>query len=445
MTQMLPPSFKPATGLLDVFVIGGGPAGSTVATLLAMKGRNVGLADKDIHPRFHIGESLLPASMPLFEKLGVKDAIAGIGVAKYAAEFVSQYHGRTETFQFGDALDESQPYSYQVPRADFDHLLLSNAEAKGVAVQQGCKITSAERDAATGIWRIEGSQNGITQQWTCRYVVDASGRETFFGSKNGWKVKNPHHTSAAMYAHYQNVWRPEGQSGGNIQLYWFAHGWFWAIPLINGTTSIGAVCWPYYMKSRKVSVEQFFNDTIAMAPDLAKRLESSTRTSEVTATGNYTYKCSQNRGEGYMLIGDAYGFIDPLFSTGVLLATEAAAAAADDVHQLLENPAQEAALVNAHKVRMDKAMADFTWLIYRMPSPIMRDLMMTPKEKFTHASSLRSKRAVTSLLAGDVFSATRQQMVKHMRVFKLVYFLSCLRQPLRWWRHHQHRKTCLSG
>lgn len=445
MSQILPPKFEAATGLLDVFVIGGGPAGSTAAALLAMQGRKVALADKDIHPRFHIGESLLPCSMPLFARLGVTERVASIGVQKFAAEFVSQYHGRTETFQFGQALDESLPYSYQVPRAQFDELLISNAAERGVAVQQGCKVTSAVRDTATGIWAIKAEQNGVAQQWSARYLIDASGRETFFGGQNGWKMKNPKHTSAALYAHYKDVFRPAGRSGGNIQLYWFNYGWFWAIPLVNGITSIGAVAWPYYMKRRKGTVEQFYLDTIALAPDLAQRLEGATRVSEITATGNFTYTCSHNRGEGYCLIGDAYGFIDPLFSTGVMLAMEAGASAAERVHVLLDEPAKEAMLMDEHKRIFDRAMRDFTWLIYRMPNPIMRDLMMTPDAQLQTRAAMLSKRAVISLLSGDVFSKTTPLMHKHMRTFKAVYYLKCLKQPLRWFRHRKHRSMYLSG
>ncbi len=431
--------------MLDVFVIGGGPAGSTAATLLAMQGRRVALADKDVHPRFHIGESLLPCSMRMFERLGVTERVAKIGIPKYAAEFVSQYHGRTETFQFGQALDESLPFSYQVPRADFDHTLITNAAEKGVEVQQGCKVTSATRDAETGLWQIEATQNDATLQWSARYVIDASGRETFFGGQNGWKVKNPDHTSAALYAHFRDVWRPPGQSGGNIQLYWFAHGWFWAIPLVNGVTSIGAVCWPYYLRKRGVSVEQFFADTIALAPDLKKRLEGSTRCSEITATGNFTYKCRENAGAGYQLIGDAYGFIDPLFSTGVMLAMESAASAAERVNRILDDASQEASLTAEHKRNIDRAMRDFTWLIYRMPNPIMRDLMMTPDDQLMARPAMMSKRAVISLLSGDVFSATTPVMRRHLRTFKIVYFLKCLTQPLRWFKHRKYRSMYLSG
>jgi flavin-dependent dehydrogenase len=445
MTQILPPRFDASRTVADVFIIGGGPAGATAATLLAQHGRSVVLADKDQHPRFHIGESLLPASMRLFQRLGVAERLADIGVAKYAAEFVSQYHGRTETFAFARALDPSQPYSYQVPRAEFDHLLLQNAEEKGAAIHQGTRVQRAERDAATGLWTIDASCNGQARQWQAKFVLDASGRDTFFANQRQWKQKNPDHSSAALYAHYRGAARALGPSGGNIQLYWFAHGWFWAIPLPDGVTSIGAVCWPYYLKSRKVSVERFFADTIALAPDLAARLTGAERCTEITATGNYSYTCSNSHGEGFLLIGDAYSFIDPLFSTGVMLATESAALAADRVHQLLDAPHQARSLLAEHKAKIDQAMADFTWLIYRMPSPIMRDLMMRPDTEIAHPQAVLAKRAVISLLAGDVFSDTTQQMYRYFRTFKLVYWLSCLRQPLRWWRHRQHRKAFLSG
>lgn len=445
MTEINQKAFEAAVETVDVFVIGGGPAGSTAATLLAQQGRRVALADKDVHPRFHIGESLLPASVRMFRRLGVEERVAAIGIPKFAAEFVSQYHGRTETFPFAQAFDEALSYSYQVPRAQFDQVLIENAAEQGVAVRQNTKVTAARRDAATGLWDIEAVEDGLTHRWQARFVIDASGRETFFGGKNGWKVKNPDHTSAALYAHYKNVWRPPGQSGGNIQIYWFGHGWFWAIPLVDGVTSIGAVCWPYYLRSRKGSVEQFFEDTIAMAPDLKQRLEGSTRVSEITATGNFTYKCRENGGDGYMLVGDAYGFIDPLFSTGVMLAMESGASAAERVHRILDTPAEERALVAEHKRTIDRAMRDFTWLVYRMPNPIMRDLMMTPDDQLTAPAARNAKRAVVTLLAGDVFSRTTAEMHRHMRTFKLVYFLHCLAQPVRWWRHRNYRQMYLSG
>jgi flavin-dependent dehydrogenase len=429
----------------DVFIIGGGPAGSTAATLLAMHGRRVTLADKDVHPRFHIGESLLPQSMPLFERLGVLDQVARIGVPKFGADFVSQYHGRTQTFWFAQAFDETLPSSFHVARADFDHVLLSRAAQCGVAVRQGCEVTAATRDPATGAWTLEGREGTRSFRSRARYVIDASGRSTFFADRMGGKLPNPEHTSAAMYTHYTGVPRSSGRDGGNIQLYWFAHGWFWAIPLSGDVTSVGAVCWPRYLKSRNGSIEQFFDDTVALAPDLASRLAHAQRIAGITATGNYSYKCAPAHGPGYVLVGDAHGFVDPLFSTGVLLAMESAASAADRVHRLLDEPAREELLMREHARYVDHAMDQFEWLIRRMPNPIMRDLIMTPDEALTATPAVLSKRAVITLLSGDVFGRSMALLRRHMRTFKLVYYVRCLLQPLRWLRFQRFRRAYLSG
>ncbi|MCC2657794.1 MAG: hypothetical protein K0Q76_2902 [Panacagrimonas sp.] len=429
----------------DVFVIGGGPAGSTVATLLAMQGRRVTLADKDVHPRFHIGESLLPQSVPLFRRLGVLEDIARIGVPKFGADFVSQYHGRTQTFWFARAFDESLPSAFHVARAEFDELLITRAAECGVDVMQGCEVTGAMRDPATGVWTLEARHAGGPRRWRARYVVDASGRDTFFAGRMGWKVANPDHTSAAMFTHYAGVPRSTGPDAGNIQLYWFAHGWFWAIPLAGDITSIGAVCWPQYLKTRTGPIERFFDDTVAMAPDLARRLTGARRVAEITATGNYSYKSSRIGGPGYVLVGDAYGFVDPLFSTGVLLAMEGAASAADRVHRVLDAPALEDELMREHAGYVDQAMEQFIWLINRMPNPIMRDLIMMPDHKIAAPRAVMCKRAVISLLSGDVFGNSLALMREHLRNFKLVYYWHCLTQPLRWLRFQRFRRAFLSG
>jgi flavin-dependent dehydrogenase len=429
----------------DVFVIGGGPAGSTAAALLAMHGRRVTLADKDVHPRFHIGESLLPQSVPLFRRLGVLEEVERIGVPKLGADFVSQYHGRTHTFWFAKAFDESLPSSFHVARAEFDKVLITRAADCGVDVVQGCEVTAATRDDSTGVWTLEGRHAGLPRRWHARYVLDASGRDTFFAGRQGWKVANPDHTSAAMFTHYAGVPRSTGPDAGNIQLYWFAHGWFWAIPLNRDITSIGAVCWPQYLKSRTGPIERFFDDTVSMAPDLARRLEGATRAADITATGNYSYKSSRIGGPGYLLIGDAYGFVDPLFSTGVLLAMESAASAADRVHRLLDTGTLEGELMREHAGYVDQAMQQFEWLIHRMPNPIMRDLIMMPDERIRARRAVMCKRAVISLLSGDVFGNSLALMREHLRNFKLVYYWHCLTQPLRWLRFQRFRRAYLSG
>jgi flavin-dependent dehydrogenase len=319
-----------------VLVVGGGPGGSTIAALLAGRGRRVVLVEKDKHPRFHIGESLLPLNLPLLDQLGVKDQIAKIGMLKYGAEFVSPYHDKPVTFDFADAWDKRYPYSYQVRRSEFDHVLLNNAMAKGATVIEECKITEVDflPDGGT-LARGEG-RDGQNHVWRAKFLVDASGRDTLLANRFGIKKRNTKHNSAAIFGHFANAQRLPGKAEGNISIFWFDHGWFWFIPLHDGTTSVGAVCWPYYMKTRKTDPTTFFMETIALCPAVAERLKDASLTASVTATGNYSYRAKRMTGNGYLMVGDAFAFIDPDFSTGVYLAMNSAFGGADTVETCLD-------------------------------------------------------------------------------------------------------------
>ena len=179
----------------DVLVIGGGPAGTTVAPLLAEMGHKVVLLEKAHHPRFHVGESLLPANLPLFERLGVAAEVKAIGMEKWGAEFVSPQHETSQTFQFGEAWDKSMPHAYQVQRAEFDTILIRNAEKKGVEVHEGCKAKAVEflPENAGAVIRAE-HDDGSQTEWTARFVVDASGRDTFLANRFQIKHRNPKQT-----------------------------------------------------------------------------------------------------------------------------------------------------------------------------------------------------------------------------------------------------------
>ena len=195
----------------DVLVIGGGPAGSTVAPMLARKGYRVVLLEKAHHPRFHIGESLLPANMPLLEKLGVADEVRAIGMEKWGAEFVSPWHGHGQEFRFSEAWDKSMPYAYQVKRADFDLILIRNAAREGAEVIEGCKVGGVDfLPDDQGAIVSATHDDGREQRWKTRFVVDASGRDTFLANRFRIKHRNPRHNSSAMYAHFVGARRNEG-------------------------------------------------------------------------------------------------------------------------------------------------------------------------------------------------------------------------------------------
>ncbi len=256
----------------DVVVIGGGPAGSTIATLLAKKGWHVVLYEKAYHPRFHIGESLLPMNLPILERLGVLDQVAEIGMPKYGAEFNSHERRVTRsTFYFSKAVDKAHPMAYEVKRAEFDHILIRNSVANNVLVYEGCSVKNVDLEGEQKIVQVQNPQ-GKSESCQCRYVVDASGRDTFISKRLGLKQKNPKHNSAAIYSHFRNVVRRSGKDEGNISLYWFKHGWFWMIPLKDGLMSVGAVCYPEYLKQRKSSPNDFLWETIQSCPGVYKRM-----------------------------------------------------------------------------------------------------------------------------------------------------------------------------
>ena len=411
----------------EVLVIGGGPAGSTVSALLAERGRDVVMLEKERHPRFHIGESLLPLNLPLFERLGVAAEIQRIGMLKHGAEFVSPWHRRTVTFDFAGQLDKSYPYAYQVRRSEFDEILFRNAERKGARALEGCKVSAVEftPEGATVSARLE---DGSERSWRTRFVVDASGRDTFLASRMGIKRRNPKHNSAALYGHFTGARRLPGKAEGNITVFWFEHGWFWFIPLSDGATSVGAVCWPYYLKTRETSTEQFLLDTIKLCPALAERLRDATLASPVTATGNYSYVAKRSAGRNYVMLGDAYTFIDPVFSTGVLLAMQSAFSGADTIETCLDHPRRAHAALRRFDASMRRGPGIFSWLIYRVTTPAIRELFMAPSERFGLQASL------VSVLAGDIFGNTpwRARLV----AFQAIYYvksLFMLRQSVAAW------------
>ena len=404
----------------DVVVIGGGPGGSTAAALMAQRGLRVVLLEKDRHPRFHIGESLLPANLPLLEKLGVADAVRAIGMEKWGAEFVSPWHvEKTQTFQFAEAWDKSMPMAYQVRRSEFDSVLIRNAADRGAQVIEGCEVQDVQFLPGGGAVVAAEHEDGAPAAWTARWVVDASGRDTFLAGRFKAKHPNPKHCSAAIFAHYTGARRLDGKAQGNITIFWFEHGWFWFIPLADGATSVGCVVWPYYLKTRDKPLEQFFDDTVAMAPALAARLAGATRVSEVQATGNFSYSCDHTHGPGYLLIGDAYAFIDPVFSSGVMLAMQGGFLAADTVQTCLREPSRAAEALARFDHGIRHGPREFSWFIFRVNHPTMRDLFMRPRNIF------RVKEALLSVLAGDIYGST--PIWASVRALKGIYYLSCLR------------------
>lgn len=417
----------------DVAVVGGGPAGTTAATLLARRGRRVVLFDKDRHPRFHIGESLLPMNLPLFEELGVADEVAAIGMVKPEVEFHSPQHGRVQAFSFADACDPGVPYAYEVRRSEFDKLLLDNARRAGVTVHEGCRV--ADVDVSDDAVRLRGVpvDGGEPIAVEALELVDASGRETLMAGRMGSKRKHPRHASAALYGHFSGVERHPGAREGVISIYWFAHGWFWLIPLRDGVTSVGAVCWPYYLKTRRTDPSRFLLDTIASCPALQQRMQRAELVEPVTATGNYSYLGTTMTAPRVTLVGDAFAFIDPVFSSGVFLGMKSGALAAGMIDGILDDPRRAPALRAGFERTVRRGLRQFSWMIFRMTNPVMRDLIMAPR------NVLGIQSGVISLLAGDVYG--RGRVFARIMMFRAVYYASVAASPLRAWRAWRMRRV----
>jgi flavin-dependent dehydrogenase len=381
----------------DVLVIGGGPAGSTIAALLAARGERVVLVEKDRHPRFHIGESLLPMNVPLFEELGVSEEIARIGMPKYGVEFISPWHNKSVSLDFADAWDKRFPYSFEVRRSEFDHILLKNASAKGASVVEGCRVSSVEFPDGGGVAAMGTGDSGEALRWQAKFLVDATGRDTLLANKLAMKQRNRRHNTAAVFGHFTGARRLPGKAAGNITIFWFDHGWFWFIPLADETTSIGAVCRPEFMKSRKSDVTTFLHSLIAMCPALVDRLVGATMTGPATATGNYSYQAERMTGRNFIMVGDAFSFVDPVFSTGVFLAMKGAFLGADAVTACLHRPREAKWALRRFESEVRQAIARISWYIYRVNRPAMRDLLMTERNVF------RIQEAMLSLLSGDMF------------------------------------------
>ncbi len=387
----------------DAIVVGGGPAGSTVATRLAQRGRRVLLLEKERFPRFHIGESLLPCVLPLFEKLGVAHDIEQAGfLRKNAAEFVTADGSLTRRYRFSEGVVSDDGYAYEVDRATFDSILLKNAERHGVRVRHAQTVTRFAVDTRHGVRVRYKDEKGTEYTDSGQVLIDASGQNSFVARYFGLRVMDPELKNFAVYSHYEGAARSSGDAEGDISIVLIPEGWWWVIPLANGITSVGRVAPARSLGGRKVD-EAYLDEAIQSTPYLAQRLSGAKRVAPVRTASDYSYVSRQFTGERWLLVGDAAAFIDPVFSTGVYLGMIGAFRAAEAVEAALEKNHFKRSAFSAYDRWLHRGITTYRNFVKGFYAPEFVEVMMHPSDK------LQLRQAVTSLLAGhgvDSFDVT---------------------------------------
>ncbi|HEY1873010.1 MAG TPA: NAD(P)/FAD-dependent oxidoreductase, partial [Steroidobacteraceae bacterium] len=317
------------------------------------------------------------------------------------------------------------PHAYQVWRADFDRMLFEHARSCGASAREGHEVVLCEQLGPRDT-RVEARTDaGDSYRIQARYLVDASGRDTFLSARRQLRRRNTQHQSAAIFGHFRGAEARAGEDAGNISMYRFEHGWMWMIPLPAGVTSVGAVCRPDYFKQRPGRGVELLYATLHRNAALWRRLEHAELIdNRVHVTGNYSYDSRQIGGLGWVLVGDAFAFIDPVFSSGVYLAMCSAEQAAQTIAAALREPAREKELLRRLERRQRRGIRRFSFFIYRFNDPVMARLFRQPSNR------LQIEQGVISMLAGDLFDAPR--VLWRLRMFKLVYALNCLREWRRW-------------
>ena len=380
----------------DVAIVGGGPAGSTAATLLARAGRRVVVLEREKFPRFHIGESLLPFSTQTFDRLGVREKLDRTFLPKYGGEIVAACGTRGVKFYFKDGFRSRRDRAYQVTRSEFDKLLLDHSRENGAEVREETEVKKIAFKPDRVTIDIETS-TGVSETLEARYLLDCSGRQTVLGNFYNLKRTYDHLQKFSVFAHYENVDRAEGIDGTLIRMVRGLDRWFWMIPLTQTRMSIGVVMDSATFRAMKLSPEATLEKCIAEQPMVFERMKRAERVSPVYSAGDYSYHNPKFLGHRWLLAGDAAAFIDPVFSSGVFLAIMSAEKAADTLDEVLRSEWRRRRLFKNYSRCINRIMDVYLTIVnswYRRGKEFI-EVFLNPTDTMQIAA------AVNAVLAGN--------------------------------------------
>jgi flavin-dependent dehydrogenase len=382
--------------IYDVAIIGGGPAGSTAATLLAQAGRRVIVFEREKFPRFHIGESLLPFSTQTFDRLGVREKLDRTFLPKYGGQIVAACGTRDAKFYFKDGFRSRRDRAYQVTRSEFDKLLLDHSRERGAQVREQTEVKKLAFTADRAKIDIENS-TGTNETVEARYLLDCSGRQTVLGNFFDLKKTYDHLQKFSVFAHYENVDRAEGIDGTLIRMVRGLDRWFWIIPLTSTRASVGVVMDTKTFRAMKLSPEAVLEKCISEQPTVMERMTRAERVSPVYSAGDFSYRNTKFFGDRWLLAGDAAGFIDPVFSSGVFLAIMSAEKAADTLDAVLRDESRRRRLFKKYARTVNYIMDIYLAFVnswYRRAKEFV-EVFLNPTDTMQIAA------AVNAVLAGS--------------------------------------------
>ena len=402
----------------DVLVIGGGPAGSTMAAMLGMRGHDVTVLEKEHFPRDHVGESLLPYCYGLFEELGVLDRMQGSFVRKPGVRFLDSDGTTSTTWCFGHVIKDPSYLSFHVLRDQFDLMLLENAARHGASVEQGTRVTDVDLDDPDGEVRVHAvGPDGSRRIHRARFLVDASGRDTFLANRMKSKRAHPGLDRAALSTHWVGADYIGGIEEGLLQIIYLGgdkQGWIWAIPVGTDRVSVGVVVNHSYLRARKRELldqgitdwrQELYVQEIMQSPYIAALLANArTGVIPLMLNGDYSYSIERKHGANFAIVGDASAFIDPIFASGVYLSMNSSRLVADAVDAKLARNADADAAMRATYEKIEGAYRLVDELIQLFYDPVAINFAQAGSiENVMHEQHANAMAIGHYLLAGDFF------------------------------------------